>query len=248
MMGLFFSALVLGFIFNAAPGAVFAETIRQGVRGGFRPALLVQVGSLVGDAVWAVLGLAGVGLLLQADTLRVPVGIAGVLYLSWLSFEAWRASTRAFDVQMDAGATRTADVGLRAVRRSALRAGAMISLTNPQNVAYWAALGSAMGAVGLHAPTKADYAVFFAGFMVSSILWSFVCAALVALLFRNATPGWVRFTYRACALAFLLLALSSLRDLWSQVSVQGLASEPRAGPGASNVRASVDRRTLDDVG
>ena len=89
MLALFFAALFLGFIFNAAPGAVFAETIRQGVRGGFKGALAVQIGSLVGDALWAVLGLAGVGLLLQLDFLRLPVGIAGVVYLLWLAWDAW---------------------------------------------------------------------------------------------------------------------------------------------------------------
>ncbi|MBE9190847.1 LysE family transporter [Gloeocapsopsis crepidinum LEGE 06123] len=95
MLALFFTALLLGFIFNAAPGAVFAETIRQGVRGGFKPALAVQIGSLVGDELWAVLGLAGVGLLLQLDFLRLPVGIAGILYLLWLAWDAWQEANDA---------------------------------------------------------------------------------------------------------------------------------------------------------
>ena len=72
MLMLFASAFVLGLVFNAAPGAVFAETVRQGVRGGYRPALAVQLGSLVGDASWALLGLAGIGLVKQVDTLRWP--------------------------------------------------------------------------------------------------------------------------------------------------------------------------------
>ena len=59
---LFAAALGLGFVFNAAPGAVFVETVRQGARGGFRPAFEVQAGSLVGDALWALIGLAGMAL------------------------------------------------------------------------------------------------------------------------------------------------------------------------------------------
>lgn len=96
MWVLFFSAFVLGLIFNAAPGAVFAETVRQGARGGFKPALMVQLGSLVGDASWAILGLIGVGLLLQLDVLRIPVGIAGALYLFWLAWESWGAASKEF--------------------------------------------------------------------------------------------------------------------------------------------------------
>lgn len=221
MLTLFVSAFVLGLVFNAAPGAVFAETIRQGVRGGYRPALRVQIGSLVGDALWAVLGLVGVGLLIQSEQLRMPVGIAGVVYLLYLSVDSWRASSVEFGQQIDQAQAS----------KSALRAGVLLSVTNPQNVAYWAALGSAMGAVGVHAPTASDYALFFAGFMVSSVVWAFVCAALVARVFRHARGAWARLSYRACAIAFLLLALASLRDLTSsaqsrpKASVQGVAPQ-----------------------
>ncbi|WKB52442.1 LysE family transporter [Eleftheria terrae] len=204
MLSLFAAAVVLGFLFNAAPGAVFAETVRQGVRGGFRPAFAVQVGSLVGDALWAVLGLAGVGLLVQSPALRLPIGVAGVLYLAWLAWDAWRAANQEFALQ--AG-------GMPTEGRRALRAGVLLSVTNPQNVAYWAALGSAMGAVGVARPTAAHYGVFFAGFMLSSILWCFICAALVDRVFRSVGQHWARLTYRACAVAFLALALSSLREL-----------------------------------
>ena len=203
MLTLFAAAIVLGFVFNAAPGAVFAETVRQGVRGGFKPAFAVQIGSLVGDALWAVLGLAGVGVLVQSPTLRLPIGLAGVAYLAWLAWDSWRAANREFALETQ---------GL-VCRRKALRAGVVLSVTNPQNVAYWAALGSAMGAVGIAQPSVADYGVFFAGFMASSVLWSFICAALVDRVFRNTGRRWARFTYRACAIAFLALALSSLRGL-----------------------------------
>ena len=47
---------------NAAPGAVFVETMRQGARGGFQLAFAIQAGSLVGDALWALIGLAGMAL------------------------------------------------------------------------------------------------------------------------------------------------------------------------------------------
>jgi chemosensory pili system protein ChpE len=49
-MSLLIAAFLLGLVFNAAPGAVFAETVRRGATGGFRAALALQVGSLVGDA------------------------------------------------------------------------------------------------------------------------------------------------------------------------------------------------------
>lgn len=200
---LFLSAFLLGLVFNATPGAVFAETVRQGVHGGFRPALAVQIGSLVGDALWAVLGLVGIGLLLQLEALRLPIGLAGVAYLLWLARDAWRAASREFSLELSG----------EVQRQRALKAGAALSVTNPQNVAYWAAVGSAMGAVGVSSPTSADYAVFFGGFMASSVLWCFVCAAIVDRIFKRAGLRWARVTYKLCALAFLALALGSVRDL-----------------------------------
>jgi len=219
MLTLFAAAIVLGLVFNAAPGAVFAETVRQGVRGGFKPAFAVQVGSLVGDVLWAILGLAGVGFLLQSPMLRTPVGMAGVVYLTWLAWDSWRAANKEFSLDVQAGQPHT---------RTALRSGVFLSVTNPQNVAYWAALGSAMGAVGMHQPSAADYGVFFAGFMVSSMLWCFVCAALVDRVFRGVGQRWARLTYRACAIAFLALALSSLRDLLGSRESPSLSHEPPA--------------------
>jgi hypothetical protein len=132
MIALFASAFVLGLIFNAAPGAVFAETIRQGVRGGFKPAFAVQIGSLVGDALWAILGLVGIGLLLQLEWLRMPIGIAGAAYLVWLAWDSWRAASHEFSVEVSQSAQ---------CQRKALRAGVLLSVTNPQNVAYWAGCG-----------------------------------------------------------------------------------------------------------
>ena len=207
-MTLFISAFALGLIFNAAPGAVFAATVREGVRGGFRKALDVQIGSLVGDATWAVLGLLGVGLLLRADALRLPVGIAGAIYLCWLAYDSWRAASREFSLESSEGGSP----------RKALREGMLLSLTNPQNIAYWAALGSALGSLGIHEPTAVDYGVFFAGFMASSLVWSFVCAALVDRLFRNASARWAKVTYKVCAIAFLVLAAAAVRDLLANIA------------------------------
>ena len=203
-MTLFITAFILGLIFNATPGPVFAETVRQGVRGGFRSALAVQLGSLAGDVVWAVAGLVGVGLLLRLESLRTPISIASVVYLLWLARHAWQASRGEFSV-------RSTDDDID--HQQAMRSGVLLSLTNAQNVAYWAAIGSALGAMGVKQPTGFDNVVFFAGFMTSSTLWAFVVAAFVDRVFCRLTVHWARLTYRACAIAFLMLALSMLRQL-----------------------------------
>ncbi|MFC7102169.1 LysE family transporter [Nonomuraea rubra] len=66
------------------------RVVAQGVRGGFGPAFAVQAGSLAGDAVWAVLGLAGVGALFAVPVLRVPLTVAGCVLLAWLGLTGLR--------------------------------------------------------------------------------------------------------------------------------------------------------------
>ena len=65
MLELLITAFLLGLIYNAAPGPVLAETIHRALIGGDRSVLAVQLGSLAGDALWAALGLVGVGHLRQ---------------------------------------------------------------------------------------------------------------------------------------------------------------------------------------
>ena len=203
MLSVFISAFLLGLLFNAAPGAVFAESVKRNLQEGFRGALAVQVGSLAGDALWAVLGLGGIGFLLQLEALHTPLGVAGVLYLLWLSWDSWTCARVTFDAQ----ARPVARTG------SALRAGVLLSITNPQNLAFWAAVGSALGALGIQEPTATHYTVYFAGFMASSTAWCFVCAWIIDRLFRRMGMNYARMTYRACALAFLALAAMHLREL-----------------------------------
>ena len=193
------TAFLLGLIFNAAPGAVFAETIRRSMTGGFREALILQLASLTGDALWAILGLLGIGVLLQSPSLQLPIAIAGSAYLGYLAWDSWRAA--------DATA-ETSPIARGGM--SAARAGVILSTTNPQNIAYWAALGSAFAAIGIANPQPADFALFFAGFMLSSILWCFFCAAIVNKLFGSAGVKWKIWTYRICALAFLYFACGTL--------------------------------------
>lgn len=162
----------------------------------------MQIGSLVGDGVWAILGLAAVALLGQLEPLRTPIAVAGIGYLCWLAWDSWRASTHEFAATPRAGR-----------ERAALRSGALLSLTNPQNVGYWAALGTSLAALGITSPGWRDYSIFYAGFMLSSIVWSFVFATLVHWLLGSRSGRWARITYRLCAVMFIVLALASLKAL-----------------------------------
>jgi chemosensory pili system protein ChpE len=206
MFDVFALAFGLGLVFNAAPGAVFTESLRRGVRGGFRPAFGVQVGSLVGDATWAVLGLAGLGALFALPALRVPLTVGGCLLLAWLGVSGVRDGLRGGD---PSPGVAPADLH----GRGALGTGVSMSLGNPLNVVYWSgAAGAVSGALGEDA-TTGGLVVFFTGFMASSLLWCFVCAGAIALLRRVLPPLAVRIVDLTCGVALLAFAALLLQRI-----------------------------------
>lgn len=203
MLTIFFYALVFGFVFCLSPGAVLAETLRRGLLHGFTPALLVQIGSLVGDAVWAVIGLTGIALLIQHDTVRVPLTVVCALYLAWLGVQSLRDAWRL---------PQTEDAPARS-GKNALAVGAAISLANPKNIVYWGALGSALSGIVGATPSHGQTLMFFAGFMLASVLSCFLIAALVNLLRKNASPLWQRISYGACGLVLIYLAVLAAKGI-----------------------------------
>ena len=203
MLTIFFYAVVFGFVFCLSPGAVLAETLRRGLLHGFTPALLVQFGSLVGDAVWAVIGLTGIALLVQHDAVRVPLTVVCALYLAWLGVRSL----------IDAWHLPQADSAPASTRQNALATGAAISLANPKNIVYWGALGSALSGIVGTTPSHGQTLMFFAGFMLASVLSCFLLAGLVNLLRQNASPTWQRISYAACGLVLIYLAILAVQGI-----------------------------------
>ncbi|MCX4825985.1 LysE family translocator [Streptomyces sp. NBC_01142] len=205
MFEIFMVAMWLGLVFNAAPGAVFSESLRRGIRGGFRPAFAVQVGSLVGDAVWAVLGLAGVGALFAVPALRVPLTVTGCLLLAWLGAAGLR----------DALAGKVPDPTAEPHDKQdckAMAVGAGMSLANPWNVVYWSGAAGGVGAV-LGSGGTTELGVFFAGFMASSMLWCMISAGLIVVLRRAMPPLAVRALEACCGVSLLVFAILQLYRL-----------------------------------
>ena len=168
MYSLFVSAVVLGIAFCAPPGVVTAESLRCGLRGGFRPVMLIQAGSLVGDATWATIALFGAAFLVQNTWVRLLLGVMGVCLLFRLAL----------------GALRSAWAGsmpeVKASSRGHFVRGALLSLTNPFAIAFWLGVGGAMAAGGVIDPEPSHFVVFFAGFMAGAALWAVSLSSLIA--------------------------------------------------------------------
>jgi chemosensory pili system protein ChpE len=201
---LFATSFVLGFLLCLLPGAASAEAIRRGLAGGFRSAVIFELGTLIGDAAWAVLALAGAAVLVQNRLARLLLSIVGAAVLLRLAILALRDALRSGGLPID----------MVSRARNDFAAGALISLGNPSHFAFWLGVGGAVVAAGITEPTPIHFGVFFGGFMLACVLWCFVFPAVIAGGRRFLSPPFFRWANLLCG---LFLGYFGLMLLWSSV-------------------------------
>jgi chemosensory pili system protein ChpE len=203
--------ILMGLAFAAPPGAVTAETFRRGARGGFALALGVQLGSLVGDATYALLALAGLAALAQNPAFQFALGAFGALFLLYLAGSSFYSALAPAPNTL--GVSRGAGVLPNGERRSAFLSGMGISLANPWAIAFWLSLGGALASLGIAAAGPFATAFFFASFMLGAATWSFALAVFVGRMHGLMRPGIFRVVSIVCAVAlggFGIVAASRL--------------------------------------
>jgi chemosensory pili system protein ChpE len=199
---LFLTGFGLGFAICASPGAVTTQAVQRGLEHGFGAAMTLQIGALVGIALWGIIGLMGAALLAGNDVLRVVLSIGSVALLLWLAWKSLRSAYRGQPPQDAAGSTTT---------RGDFALGAALSLINPLPMVFWLGVGSTV----MPSPSLLNVAVFFAGLMSSAVLWSVLLAALTAWGKRYVTPMLFRVVNGVCGVA---LGVFAIRLVWSMIS------------------------------
>mgnify|MGYP001465435775 CR=1 FL=1 len=198
-------ALALGFLLALgqclALGPVNTEALRRGLRDGFRAAFAVELGSCLGDGLWAALALAGIGALLTLQFMDVIGGLIGVALLGWLAAQGWRDAS----VSVEPGAALQ--------QRSNLPpfwAGVLLGVVNPGSAAFWIGVGATLLATHLPAAGPAALAQFAAGYYAALLAWS-VSFSLVVWQLGLRLPGRVQmFVQRASAVLLAAFACVSL--------------------------------------
>jgi threonine/homoserine/homoserine lactone efflux protein len=202
--GLILAAVGLGLAYSAAPGAVNTESLRRGLERGFRPALLVQVGALLGDLAWAVLALVGIGLFLQDRSIQAILGVAGACFLLRLGWnalqQAWRGGLPGAHGQVSRGDFAT---------------GIFFSLANPFGLAFWSGVGGGMAVTGGAEPGLQEGLIFLTGFIGGAAIWCLLAASAVGWGRQLIGPGLVRWIG---ALSGLALGYFGLRLLWETLT------------------------------
>lgn len=187
--------------FSAPPGPVTLETVRHGLRGGFRPALFVQLGSIIGDVTWCGLALLGLAPLVQVAPIRAVLSVAGVAVLVCLGAAGVREALAA-GVQASFAAQSSAP------EDSAFRSGLAISMANPMAAGYWLSVGGALVASGVAGATTAQTAAFVAGFAGGALAWAFLLAGAVRWGKLNLSPAVFRWVHLGCGAILLGFGVS----------------------------------------
>jgi chemosensory pili system protein ChpE len=196
---LFFSAFGMSIAFAAQPGVIAFEALRRGLARGWRAALHLEIGSLVGDATWALIALIGASVLFQNKIIALILSLFGGYLLLRFAFDAWKASRA--EVQAQVGATD---------HRGDFTAGAMLSLSNPQNLTFWLGMSGTVIGLGFLDPQPAELATFFVGFMIAQVCWCFFFAGLVGWGRRFINQRFFRSVNAACALLLAVLGANVL--------------------------------------
>ena len=194
---LFFTAFAMAITFAAQPGPIGFEALRRGVSHGWRAALAVELGSLVGDGVWALFALVGASVLFQNRLVTLALGLFGCSLLLRYAWDAWQASRQDM---VYAG---------RVNRSNPFAAGVMLSLSNPQNITAWLGMSGIIVGLGFLDPKPFHVAVFFSGFMLAQVCWCFFFATVVEFGRRLLSQRLFRWINLACA-ALLALAGAAL--------------------------------------
>jgi chemosensory pili system protein ChpE len=203
MISLAVSSFILGIAFCAPPGIVTAETVRRGFARGFRPALFVQFGSLVGDTTWSLIALTGLAFLVQNNMAKIILSVIGIALLSKLAWDA-----------LSAARTESQISNVPASERGDFATGALLSLSNPLNIVFWTGIGTTAFAGISGAPQLSHFVTFFTAFMTAAFLWCFIMAGLVAWGRQFITPLFFRFVNATCGLILFYFGIRLAHQLW----------------------------------
>ncbi|WP_338783997.1 LysE family transporter [Streptomyces sp. DG1A-41] len=170
------AGLGLGFLVALPLGPIGLLCVRSVLRNGFLCGFAIGLGAAAVDVLYAGLGLAGVGKLLDIPVLRTALGLAGAVVMAYLGFRSVRSAFRA---RITVVGTEGETVLPWAAFRTALTATA----ANPATIGYWAAAFAAATAANVTG-TLADSLAMLVGVGSGTLLW-FTTLSAGAVLFRR---------------------------------------------------------------
>jgi len=125
LIGLFIAL----FIFAVSPGPGVFATVSRSMASGFRPAVMVVTGIILGDIIYLIFAIFGLTFVAHAmGEFFLFVRVCGGVYLVWLGLRIWRSKT---------GTHQLAQIGKKQSKTENVISGLFVSLSNPKVILFY---------------------------------------------------------------------------------------------------------------
>jgi L-lysine exporter family protein LysE/ArgO len=181
---------------------------------GFKPGLVLGLGTCFGDLFYAALALAGMSALLQFPAVRWIVWIGGAIVLLYLT---WKMAREALYPASAPPVEGEADIGMpRPAHLKSFVRGCLLAVSSPSAILWFAAVGGALIAKA-GATTAASASVFLVGFFCGGLGWTLFICTLASHGRKRAGTQLLRVCHVMSAVLFAYFAYSVIvngyRDL-----------------------------------
>lgn len=167
-------SFVVGFSGAIVPGPVFIATIAHSVQRGYISGPLVVLGHILIEIPMILALYLGLNFILGSYYARVIIGIAGGLFLLWMSLDLFKFSKIA-------SFRRSSELSKVALmKHGPILSGLTLSLVNPYFFIWWATVGNNFAFRGLEIAGIIGLMVFMISHWMSDLSWYTMISSTVA--------------------------------------------------------------------
>lgn len=220
LAAIFTTSLMVGFSGTLMPGPLLTVTISRSAQRGFWQGPLLILGHAIAELALVLALTAGLSRLLKRKAVAGLIGLLGGAFLLWMGLDITRSAWWGTVSLSLAGAGRSgAQVG-------PVVAGALVSVSNPYWVLWWATVGVSYVALALR-QGPLGLGSFYIGHILADLSWY----SLVAFVITAGRSLLSQPVYRCILLicGFFLIALS-IYFIYSGINfLRGKGEIPNAG-------------------
>ncbi|MHB1419475.1 MAG: LysE family transporter [Bacillota bacterium] len=179
LASIFISALVVGLSGAMMPGPLLTVTIKESARRGFIAGPLIVVGHGLLEFLLVIGLIYGLSDILKYPGVSISLAVFGGVVLAWMGYGVLTSALRG-EVNLNWQGQETKNIAPSPIERlGPVLEGALISLSNPYWVLWWAAIGAAFVIQSLQRGW-AGLLFFYSGHVLADLVWYSLVAVVVA--------------------------------------------------------------------